>query len=769
MADPYAAFASPVSSPSKGDDPYAAFASPAQSDVDYAAPTEVVRAKIGALPGSKQAEQQRKWADTRLAKQDQSTWVGRNLPKLPDPVRGLPIVGSYLDEAAGAINDRLHTLSGGKVGAPYAEAVEDERAKQRAVHKAHPTLAPVVETVGGMAVAGPLLSRAIPAAQTMLGNMARGAAAGGVIGGAQGFGEGEGGIEARGTKAAESAMLGAGIGAVAPPVIRAIGSGVSKAADVLSPGVARIGGALQGVREKMAIRASASPPPPAAPGAQAAGDQIIANQLARANVSPAMLRQRFAEADDAARMSASGRASNAVAPVDVDPALQRLAGSAARKAPEAANLGQAFVAGRQTGQPPGLPMPTNANIPTRPAMAPPDENVPMGQFERVSDAMKRALQIKDYRAHGHQASAHRTEQAIVDQARTEAQQLYGSAYQLGQNVNLRPVLEPIMQRWEARMMDEPRAVGAAIRGALNQFRTQNGIVGELERFDKGKQFLDGTLDKLFNSVEGRNRYVGGVLTELKNDLVAAVDAVPQMGPAYQAARNAFSSAMTSRDALRLGREVFRENSEIGIDHFRTLATEGERKLFRLGLLDSFANQMSRMKRTADVTQLFESPRVQHLLQEVIPRSRSGVFSDRPERFGRYIANEKRMIGTRNEVFGNSKTAQRLSDDESYEMLSSLMEQAREAMVHPSASNIALRFVDGVINKLFGMRADTATAIAQRLFTADPVAREALLSALERRMGTSRAEHFARLMAEHQQIVSQVAAAGSARATDQNGR
>lgn len=238
--------------------------------------------------------------------------------------------------------------------------------------------------------------------------------------------------------------------------------------------------------------------------------------------------------------------------------------------------------------------------------------------------------------------------------------------------------------------------------------------------------------------------------------------MPKAGPSYKAAREAFADEMTLRDALKTGRDVFRDNSEVVVDQYRNLATEGERRMFRIGLLDSYAQQMSRKSRAADVTQLFASPRVQEILSEIIPRSASpgGKFADRPERFGQFLANEKRMIETRNQTMGNSKTAERLADDEALDNMQGMVHAAQQSLQNPSASGLLMKGLDLILQKTFGFRADTAAAVAQKLYTANPREQALLWAALERRLGPNRSEHLGRLMREYHNAVQQSAASAT---------
>lgn len=505
------------------------------------------------------------------------------------------------------------------------------------------------------------------------------------------------------------------------------------------------------INDKLAVRASASPPASGAVGAEAAADQIIANQLARANISVPELRARFAASDEAARLGSNSRAQNVLAPVDIDPSLQRLAGSAARQNPEASNTAQAFQYARQTGQSSGLPLSPTAALPTRaPMQRPQAGDPPAGQYERVSDALQRALQIKTL------PSAYRTDADIIAAAKAEARPAYNAVYDAGAGLDLNPVVRPVLDGWKARLIDEPPPVAAQLNKAIGYFEramSPGGVKTHIERVDKVKQLLDDTIERAFSSPNGKSRYLGGKLTELKNDILAATDNLPQVGDLYRTARGLYSSRMTMREAIETGRQLARENSEAAIEQFRALSP-GEQQLARQGYFEVKQQHMARQKRSADVTQAFQNPREQEILSALIPRTETATgrvranaeFADRPERFGEFIRNEQRMIGTRNETLGNSKTAERLQDDQALNGMQHMISQAKEAASH-GVPGLAIRAIEATINKLFGFRADNAAAIARKLYTASPYEREVLLQALEKRLAPSRAAQFRRLTSE----------------------
>ena len=799
MATPYDAFSDPITDGqgSAAHDPYAAF-SDVVGGLDFDQPDDVVRAKIARLSGPERERALAQWADRFVSRERKAGGIGLILDDTARTLARGTFVGPYLDEFTAGTQKALQTVSGGLLGSDYDEALAYQRARDRSVDKEYPVASVVGQLAGGVAggaaalrsaaglsgveqagralVGGPIA--ALRPAQTMRGNIAQAAGVGGLYGAVAGFGNAEGGdgdvLDQAGGRiggAATGAAIGSVVGAALPPAITAGTWAAGKVSDVVSPQVARYSqqlsnvlaeaGVIRGERPPTSLSAAAvaTPPVPPITGAEAAADQIIANQLSRAGVSIQDLRQRVADVQSARRFNANSYAEDVVAPVDLDLALQRLGSSVARQQPEAGNRARQFIGARQTGLTPADGLPEDTGLATRATLSRPDPDArPMGQYERVKDALKRALSIEDYASHGHAATAYRTEQEIVSRARAEADHLYGAANQAAEGVDLQPTIKPVVQAWLERAKDEPRTIRSEIRKAIGELRTERGLVGTLDRFDKAKQVLDDHVDKLYLSGD---KYLGGLIKTLKNDLLTAVDGIEtnDVGRLYANARREFSSGMDMRNALQLGRDVFRENSEIAVDQFRQLATPGEQKLFRLGLLDGFEQNIGRQKRTTNITQIFESPRIQELLEAVIPRSRNvgAEFANRPERFGRYLDTERAMVTTRDEVLGNSKTAQRMADDRQLNSMVGMIEQIKST---PSLTALGIKAFENTLARFFGFREDTAAEIARKLFTVGGGPRDRLLTALEARLGPNRAAQFERIMMEQQRKLVQAVPAPS---------
>jgi hypothetical protein len=726
------------------------------------------------------------WQDDPVAETGAAAWQA-------DPVAepGQSFGAGLVRQAAQGLTlggaDEAEAFIRSLAGADYESELARIRKLNRQFEEENPGTALAANIAGSLptlAVPGGAVARGATLAARAL----QGAKVGAAYGGTAGFLSGEGGAENRLASAAIGTGIGAGIGAAAPAAIEGGMRAAQPVADYIGPKIERIR-ATREARRAAAERAAAPRslsagadeggagfPSPELAGAEAEAEQMLANQLMRAGRTADDLAAEYAAADEATRLHSSGRAQNMLALVDLDPSLQRLASSAARQHPEVANTALNFVGTRQTGVTPTRPLPLSSGLPHRPPFGDPvtgreaqkqfgqsfrtpaDKEVPMGQGERVKDALRRALLIEDEQFHGHAATASRTDDQIVRAAQQEARDAYAVAYKAGHDADLGAVVNPVYAKWAERAAEQGGTLGREIADAIALFREATDrvggkTVGSLERFDLAKRTFDEHIERLLKNE--RRRYTAGVLTELKNELLAAVDRIggnTNAGALYRAARDRFSSRMEAREALQAGREALKEGPEAALDRYRAIQGEGDRKLFRLGLYGYFDDAISRAKRSADITQLFETPQVQQLLREVIPRPRTPTgrvrqgaeFSDRPQRFGRILQSEKQMIATRNEVLGNSKTQQRALDDQAFASLHDIVQQMRQG-TSGGPTAVAMQAVIGVLDKFFGTRAETAAAMASRLFSADPRVVEETLQRIARRMGPTRTEHLARIL------------------------
>jgi hypothetical protein len=643
----------------------------------------------------------------------------------------------------------------------YDDALKDERAKVESFRNENPGTALAAELAGSFATPGlGLAAGAIKPAATVLGKIAQGSKLGAGFGGAYGFASSEGGggnlldqAYERGTGALTGAAVGAGLGAALPAASGIIGGTARKVSDFAAPAIARH-----------------------TKGVDAAADTVMTQRMAEAGDSPQALRAQIEEAKRVGTFYGGGRsASRTDTPLgiaDLSPAMQKLAGSASRSSGEANARAEAFIGTRQTGVTPknagAAQFADEGGVVHRSPFAPLSrEAEPAGQYERVKDALTRSMTLEDKDFHKFGNNAYRTEQAMMKALKTEADKLYGEARTAAQNFNVQPVIRPVVEKYANAVLDMPVGEATLVKRALRQFTTGNGqLVTSLDGFDKAKRVLDGLMGRAQNAGD---KNAVRILKGIKDDMVGAVDAVPnqQIGEKYKAARNYFSSQMEMKDAIDLGRQAFKENSDVVADQFRNLS-EGQQKLFRLGLIESFEANIGRSKRTNDVTQIFETPRIQDLLRTVVPRTetatgrakKGAVYADRPERLGDLLANEKAMVKSRDKILGGSQTAERVGDDMKFtrQGLSQMITNLRTG---GGVTGVVMEAAAAGLNKIFGMREDVAAEVGRRLFTAKPQEIEAILQRLEQAAPQQAGQFYA--------LLSNMAVAGTAGASGQAGQ
>lgn len=682
-----------------------------------------------------------------------------------------------------------------------------DRAASERFGAQYPIASTVARIAGGVApfVAGPGAAVArLAVGSTLPRTIARSAGVGAGAGAASGLGAGEGTIAERLPSAAEGAALGAGLGAVAPPLLAGLGTVARGVGNVVSPATARLSGAMRGrgaPDEAFPPPSGRSPPVEGAtfvddaqrtvvgPGADAQADQILANDLLRSGRTVDEINAILAQLKRSRTAGTGSQAASAVTLADIVPAWQRTLSAASRASTEVGETADRFFAARQTGQTPagGRPLHAGAGIPTREPMSPrltgaqaerqlgssfgtPAKRlVSMGQRERVLDGMRRMFRIRDEAKHGHVPSAHQTLKAFEVEGKKASDKAYG-AFRLTQaGYDIRPHIQPVIERIRARIADPetPPATARWLQFVDRNMHRDGQLMRTADAFDQAKRAIDakirlGTTDDFARSVLRR---------EL-DELTGAVDAITarDIGKRYAAAREVFFDNKRLQEAYEAGRTAAREGAEVGADAYRALpgpeVGKGAtyKKAYRLGVWEQFNARTARLKPTDDVTNIFKQGDLD-LLETVIPRTTTpvrgtpkGEFGDRPERAGRYIDTERRMVATQRATRGGSQTAERQRDDEALDVAHRVVEGLR------NFGTMGFDMVARTLNRMVGYQADTAQAIATRLLSADPAVQSRTLANIALRMGNNRFELFTRLLAEQQGQISAGLAAGAPTAT-----
>lgn len=660
--------------------------------IDFNGPDDAVRTAIAALPETAKKAAMDRWGEARVAKLRNA-----GLDQHPDAARGIPLIGGFLDEATAGIQSGLHSLSGGRLGMPYDEALAFERARQRASDAANPAESAIGQIAAGVATGGPIFSR-IPAAQTLAGRVGQGAAIGGVLGAEEGFARGEGGVANRIDNASHGLQAGAVVGGVLPMAAAGLSRAYGAASDLMSPGITRMRS-----------------------GPEAAADEILARRMASEGSSPAAKRLDLQSGQQAARVNPGSTATLPETIADTSDAMQRLTGSVYRAGGEAGNAVRQSLQSRQQG-------------PINPYEPQPAGVGPQGQRARIMDTTERTLLIRSA------DSARQTEQRIMRQQADEGRRLYAQAEREGLSPANTFDLQPAIDAMALVTQQYPAPFAARLQRAINLFRDDSPNrmpVNTINRFDASKKSLDDMIETAQRQGSGN---LVRELTQFKQSLLQQVHAGGR-NPAYAEARAAWGSAAENREAIDLGRAALRQGSEISAEQYRDL-TRGQQQLFRIGFLESLRNALGTRRPGNDITQIFQQARVQELMNEIIPRSRgNGVFSDRPARFGEIMRREERMVGTRNSVLGNSATAQRQQDDAAFagDTLRSMWDRFRQS---PSLFNMGVEAIGSGIQSVFGYRQDVALALARRLLETDRTAQNQILRRLQQRGGPDVFQRFA---------------------------
>lgn len=604
------------------------------------------------------------------------------LPQIPEITRGLPFIGGLLDEGAAAVQSGLSYLTGGRLGEDYDTALVAERETERRQAERAPVTKMAGEIATGFAGAAPFISTG-----RRIADYAANVALGGGMAAASGFTRADPGTESnaenfdqRLSSAGYAAPVGAGIAALGPLAFGAIGAGSSAVGNVVRPRLNQLRGRV---------------------GETA--DEVLAAQIQRSGQTPQDIQAELDAARESARFGSNSRAPMDITIADVNDSTRRLASSTYRQGGRAGEEIEEFVQRRQRG-------PENKLSRVQ------DTTGPQGLAANVTEGLERALGIRTA------AGANRTMSDIIRDQRDEGNRLYRVAFRQQEEFNIdRPI-----QAAGLRAQQYQGETRNRLERAINLFTREDLPINELRRFDNAKKELDDMINTAQRAGENN------IVRELADFKTALIGAVERGGKnqAYTQARQAWGTQAERREALELGRNAFREDSEVTAEVFNNL-TPGNQQLFRIGLRDAVRRQLERKKPGDDITRLFDEPRTQELLRAAIPNSRraSDTFGDRSGRFGEFVRNQQRQVQTRNEVIGNSKTAQRLQDDVRFagDMVSSALQSLR------GGANIVFEAVTVGLQRALGFNQAVSTQIARRLIETNPDEQRRILARVMDRM------------------------------------
>ncbi len=684
------------SDPSVVDDP--ALLARLNYDLDVTGAPETVRAAIAKMPAAQQDGALRHWADHFVAKERAAGGIGQGIDNTVRAFTRGTLVGSFLDEANAATSALANTVTGGAVGSSYDESVAYQRAKDRAFDKANPVTSTALQVGGGVASFVPLLKPA----QTFVGGMLRGGSVGSVAGYTHGFGEGEGSIAARHGKGKEGAVVGGMLGALIPPAVTVGARGLGILREKTQPGYQRVFGG----------------------GADEAANVIMAQRMRASGVTPQDIATDLQRGEHAATFNAGSHAQLPEMIADSSDAMQRLAGSVYRAGGEGAETLRRALDDRQWGP--------------RNRLARDLDPTPSGQMDTMLDAFDRAMLIAS------KGQARAVERTMLERMEKAGARNYNQA-----RANSEPFdLSDALTAFRSAAGEHAAPMAARMQRAANLFETtgvQGGTrnpVNTVERFDNAKKALDDMIEGAQRN--GQNNLVRE-LTGFKRGLLDAVHAAdpkgaPTINLAYHNARATWGSAAENRGVIEQGRQSFND-PVLAAEIFGRLS-DGQQRLFRIGMREALQTAFSNIKPGQDVTQFFQKRGVSDLMGKVIPVSKGGtaVFADRAERFGDYVNRQSRMVDTRKQALGGSPTAGRQLDDSQLtgEVMRTWWDKMKSST---SAFNLATETIGHVFQRTLGMQQEVATAMARRLTATDPAERARILQDLERRLGPDKFRNF----------------------------
>jgi len=590
------------------------------------------------------------------------------------------------------------------------------------------------------------------------------------------------------------------------------------------PGVAPGSGANPFIRAQRAPGSAGGPagPPTPTPGStlgpiDAAAYDALHRAMVQAGVPPERIPQVI---DDYAKARLArgslneprGRslAAGELALMDIDPALQSLAGSISRMSPEGANVIRPVITARQTGKPvPGLD--PDMGVSTR-ARGTRVEDIPEGQFrpagqdERIDDLLGRMLEIHDMPYHGHGRNVAETTAATVAAQQTAAKMHWGAVESAGSKVNVGADkgVQAAVQRWVDRM--NTAGVSAKERGLiksmLDQYAPEGAdgvrrVAANINDFHLGKQFADDIVGNFYTGGgPDSGPTLGRIATTIKKDIVGAVDSIKKngLGVKYREARAKFAGPEQAQREMAKGEQIWagkldakatldplwdaeREaRSRVAVarkakDKEAAAAALAEARELRAsikrikhGYRSAAVEEASGKDLASDKTRMFNTRERERQLSYMIERTEtetgkpkaSGTFSDRPQRFFSALEQgEDRFIQSRNVIQGGSPTQERAIRDQLFDTLHT----ARDILT--GGPTVAIqRGAELLFEKFFGMSADVNVALAKKLASTNPDIHKEAYRELSMRVGRTRADIFKQVMEQHRRTVA-ASAAGAA--------
>ncbi len=258
-------------------------------------------------------------------------------------------------------------------------------------------------------------------------------------------------------------------------------------------------------------------------------------------------------------------------------------------------------------------------------------------FARQKNQQKRLLESIE-EVSGKSSEYNTTLKGIIQRRSETAGPIYDEAFQTG--------VQPT-QRLKT-FANDPLTRGAFNRGA--KWAKSEGDESLLNQLHYAKMAIDDDIGKAMRTGETNK---ARILLKKKKELLGEIES---QNPKYIEAMQVFSDESALKNALELGRDIFKKDPE-EIEEIIQSMTQGEQELFRLGGVKAVANTFDTIGQTRNALgRIMDQPGTQKQLALVLGDD-AGAFLKR-------AGIEEEFAQTRAALNYNSTTAKQLSDAES---------------------------------------------------------------------------------------------------------
>lgn len=613
----------------------------------------------------------------QMTPQDRQIEQSRLMPRVQGALEQGVTFG-FGDEvgAAGAATGRfLKDLTAGapvseawkNAGQRYDEKLLAERAAGKEFAKENPVTNAGLETLGGLAIAPATIgagaaavgggSRAAGAAPSMARTMGQAAAGAGLTGGIAGFGSSEGGFGNRMQDAATTAAVSGLIGGVTPLAMKGIGEGVETVKNLLGT-----------------------------TNADETAQRLILRAMERDNIPVMEAIQRY----NAGQLT--GAKPEALVDIGGEN-LRGLARGAASVPGPARQMTQDFIANRQAGQGGRIADDVAAHISPNKDYAGAVDDLLAMRARNASPLYKEAFNDPT------PIYSDRLKQFLDDPI---THQGLARGYKV--------------QRLEALANNEPfdpkmlaitgfNEAGDPILGGTPNLRSLDAVKRGLDDILEG--YRDKTTGKLVLDETGR------AIDQVRKAYVKTVD---ELAPdVYKQARAAWSGPSQSKDAMALGRNILRMDSDVTAKAIKNLS-ENDREFFKAGVVRAIKDAADNAPDGADITKrFFGKPAL---------REKLAAAFDSPDQFKAFedaIKREAGMVNTARAINPKAGSPTAIIQEEQRDLRKNPVVQFATDAVRPGGGllNATGNALGALYDRGRGINPNTSEALARMLLETDP--------------------------------------------------